>query len=67
MYIRNGMKKLPITEKMAKAIEMRKLQQRMTALSTQQQQHEDKVEELQDNVERVMGIIQLVESEGVRC
>ena len=40
------MKQLPLAQKMAKAIEMRKLQQQMTVLHTRQQQREKKVEEL---------------------
>ena len=34
---RNDMKQLPLTQKMAKATEMRKLQQQITMLLTQQQ------------------------------
>ena len=41
---------------MAKAMEMRKLQQQITVLRTQLGHHEEKVEELQDEVERVTGI-----------
>ena len=54
------MKQLPFSLKIVKAIEMWKLQQQMTVLRTQQQQCEEKVEELQAEVERVTGIIQLV-------
>ena len=41
-------------------MEMRKLQQQMTVLCTQQEQHEEKVEELQAEVERVTCITQHV-------
>ena len=44
--IRNEMKKLPLAQKMAKATEMRKLQQQVTVLCTQQQHRVEKVEEL---------------------
>ena len=53
------MKQLPLAQKMAKATKMRKLQQQMTMLCTQQQQREEKVEELQAEAERVTCIIQL--------
>ena len=51
------MKQLPLAQKMAKAIEMRKFQQQVIMMCTQQQQHADKVEELQVEDERVTGII----------
>ena len=44
--IRNDMKQLPLAQKMAKETEMRKLQQQVTVLRTQQQHHEENVEEL---------------------
>ena len=44
--IRNDMKQLPLSQKMAKEIEMRKLLQQITVLCTQQQHREGKVEEL---------------------
>ena len=59
-HIRNDRKELPLVQKMAKAKEMRKLQQQMAVMCTQQHHREEKVEELQDEVERVIGLIQLV-------
>ena len=44
--IRNDRKHLPLAHKMAKEAEMRKLQQQVTMLHTQQQHHVEKVEEL---------------------
>ena len=38
--LRNEMKQLPLAQKMVKATEMRKLQQQMTVLRTQQKQLE---------------------------
>ena len=54
------MKKLPLAEKMAKAAEMRKLQQEFAVLRIQQQHRNDRVGELQTEVERITSIIQLV-------
>ena len=51
------MKKLPLEEKMAKQMEMKKLQQQVTVLHTQHQQRIDKVVELQDKAEIFTGII----------
>ena len=59
-HIRNDMKQLTLAQKMAKATKMSKLQQQITMLRTQQQHHEEKVEELHAEVERVKGIIDLV-------
>ena len=42
---------------MAKATEMNKLQHQVMVLCTQQQQWEDKIEELQAEARRVIGII----------
>ena len=56
--IRNDMKHLPLAHKIAKEMKMRKLQQQMIVLCTQQQQREEKVEELQDEGERVTTTIQ---------
>ena len=42
---------------MAKVAEMKKLQKQVMVLRTQQHQREDKVRELQVEVERVIGII----------
>ena len=55
--LKNEMKKLPLAEKMDKETEKKKLQQQVTMLHTQQQQRADKVEELQEEDERVTGII----------
>ena len=59
-HIRNDMKQLTLAQKMAKATKMSKLQQQITMLRTQQKHHEEKVEELQDELERVTCIIQFV-------
>ena len=45
--MRNEIKKFPLAKKLAKAVEMKKLQQQVTLLNTQQQQRTDKVLELQ--------------------
>ena len=45
--MRNEMKKFPLAKKLAKVIEMKKLQQQVTVLNTQQQQRIDKVVDLQ--------------------
>ena len=45
------MKKLSLAEKMAKEAEMKKLQQKVTVLCMQQQQHAYKIEEPQDEAE----------------
>ena len=54
------MKKLPSVEKLDKVFKMKKLQQQVTTLRTQQQKHTDRVTELQEEEERVTRIIQLV-------
>ena len=41
------MKKFPLAKKLAKAIEVKKLQQQVTVLNTQQQQRTDKVADSQ--------------------
>ena len=41
------MKKFPLAKKLAKVIEMKKLQQQVTVLNTQQQQRIDKFIDLQ--------------------
>ena len=51
------MKQLPLACKIAKEKEMRKLQQQVTVLRTQQQHRADKVEEMQFEAERVKSII----------
>ena len=51
------MKKLPLVDKMAKVAEMKKIQQQVPALCTQQKQRTGKVIELQAEAERVIGII----------
>ena len=55
--MKNAMKKFPLAEKMAKAAEMKKLQQHVTVMHTQQRHHVDKVEELHAKAERVTNII----------
>ena len=45
--MRNEMKKFRLAKKLATAVEMKKLQQQVTLLNTQQQQRTDKVLELQ--------------------
>ena len=54
------MKQLPLAQKMAKATEMRKLQQQMTSLHTHQKQCEEKVEELQVEEDIVTCIINTI-------
>ena len=49
------MKQLPLEEKKVKVVEMRILQKKMIVLRTQQQQHEEKVEELQGSVQEDEG------------
>ena len=51
------MKQLPLANKMAKVMEMIKLQHQMTMPPTQQQHSEDKVEELQAEAKKATGII----------
>ena len=41
--LKNEMNKFPLEEKMAKTVEMKKLQQQVIALRTQQQQRNEKV------------------------
>ena len=55
-HTRNEMKHLPLAQKMAKEIEIRKLQQQVIVLCKQQQHHADKVE-----AKRVTRIIQPVQ------
>ena len=45
--MRNETKKFPLAKNLAKAVEMKKLQQKVTLLNTQQQQRIDKVVDLQ--------------------
>ena len=57
--MKNEMKKFPLIEKIAKAVDMKMLQQQVATLQNQKLRT-DKVTELQDEVERVIGIIQHV-------
>ena len=56
--MKNEMKKMPLAEKMAKDVEMKKIQHQVTALQTQQHQRIDKVTELKADEERVIDITQ---------
>ena len=54
------MKKLLLVEKMAKYANMKRLQQQVTTLQTQQQKRSNRVAERQAKVEKVTSIIQPV-------
>ena len=58
--LQDDLKKLPMTEKMSKVVDMKKLQQQVEKLITHQQKRIDQVIELQEEVEKVTGIIQPV-------
>ena len=58
--IGNAIKQLPLEQKKVNIAEEHRLQQQTTALCAQQQQREEKVEELQAEAEKVIGIIQPV-------
>ena len=55
--LKNEIKKLPLEEKMAKEVEMKKMQQEVTMLCTQYQERNDRVVELLAEVEWIIGII----------
>ena len=46
--MKNDMKKLPLSQKMAKIVDMKKVQQQVATLRTQQQKRTDMVVELQE-------------------
>ena len=54
------MKNLSLVVKMAKATDIKRLQQHLATLQTQQQKRIDKVVELQPEAKKVTGIIQPV-------
>ena len=56
--LKNEMKKFPLAKKMANAIEMNKLQQQVATLQTPQEKRTNKVAELQEEENKVTGIIQ---------
>ena len=62
MYqLKNKVKKQPLVDKMAKADDMKKLQQQVAKLRTKQQKRTDRVTKLQAEVEKFTEIIQPVE------
>ena len=56
--LKSEIKKLPLIEKMAKAIDMKNLQDHVATMQEQQQKWSDRVIELQAEAERVTGIIE---------
>ena len=55
--LKNEMKNLPLAKKIAKVAKMKKLQQQVTVLHTQQKQRTDKVIEFHVEAERITDII----------